>query len=438
MDKVQLATRIPKDLDLEIETASKDLKLKKQETIIQILRYGLVVIKSLQTSSQQDQSGSLQLSNSSLSLTNNLFTNPENTSVTQPLANIDLEKRLTYLESRSADSSQLTELVNLMLELRSVISQPTLDLANASSQVQVPNISSASSAQEQLKQKSTLPAENLELINVSTPSSSTFIEQALFIGSEGSVIQDSDWVVKLALLEKSLLDLNEQLLELKLNQELSIVLPASIQAPKQVLTVLSKPQTEVELSTEYVKQLQELPVPSPDNVSQEIKSTIENSDKVHSLRDTSIYSTVNLDPEKSANLMFEESAWLTVTEAYNLAKVSGYQKAYQSFRAMLIDSPNAERYQLEWGFEYDIARCSSSSTKRRSIRLRQEGRVVQALQAQSGTHQITAALFNMASIDISICPTCNTRLHKRGIRKGLQRYQCETCNKPSYKPVAQK
>jgi uncharacterized coiled-coil protein SlyX len=115
MDKIQLGTRIPKDLDIQIENAARHRRVKKQELVVQLLRFGLATVENLPDLPREDQ-----LNGSRLNQGSHSFSDAESSSPAHPFSSIsNLEERFAHLESDSAVfSHQLAEVNKLIIELQ--------------------------------------------------------------------------------------------------------------------------------------------------------------------------------------------------------------------------------------------------------------------------------------------------------------------------------
>lgn len=372
MEKVQLGTRIPKDLDTEIESAARHQRMKKQEFIVQLLRHGLVAVGNLQNFPQKDQFNESQANAGNLHPASNPLPNTKSASAAQLFSNTsDFGKRLTCVESSQADFSyRLTEMTKILIELQSAISRSSADPANASSQTQRANMLSPTSTQEQVKQKSAAQAVSLH---------------------EGILVSS-----------------------------------VNFQLPER--------QTEDKCSTEQVEQIQSRQLTF--NANQEVELELDNQSEVSLLQNSSNSLVVQSEPKQRVDRTVEETPWLTIKEAYELAKAVGYQKSYPNFRVAMLESPNAAAYRTKWGFEFDMDRRQSPATKTRSIRLREDGSIAQALQALSEDRSIINVFADESSIvsDNPICSTCDKRMSKHSSYKGRQRYRCNQCRQSILKP----
>lgn len=155
MDKVQLGTRIPKNLDLDIESRAKTYSVTKQDMVVTLLQLGLAFSKepeefrkrlvTIQAHASDKKSKSIA-STSESAPGNDLSTNelliPEN-----------LEERLIDLETVSGNlSSQLAKLEEVLKNLSSANNQPCSSSICTTGQTQKENALTPPSVQEDIQE----------------------------------------------------------------------------------------------------------------------------------------------------------------------------------------------------------------------------------------------------------------------------------------------
>lgn len=327
MDRTQLGTRIPRDLDAEIEKIAKRLRLKKQDLVVQLLRYGLVAVRGSQFSTQETQFDEPRFNSENPELAEHFLLNGRNNpTASSPSVNDSFEKRLAHLELNLLSfSHQLAELTRLTRELHSVISRSPTDFSNVDTQASLSSISTAIFNQEHAEQQVTT--------QLSKSNDHVFSLEAKLPSSE---------------LQAGNGHLKEQA---KQSQESHSTLPVDAEG------------VDLDASDEEDARAPQTP---------------------------SISLTAFSESKKQVNQAVEESSWLTLKEAYELIEKLGYRELYQDFRVrMMLTTTIPERNRLEWGFEFHPDCRRLPLAEARWIRFHPGGKIAQALQALSEGHQIT-------------------------------------------------
>ncbi|MBM0745162.1 hypothetical protein JOY44_27175 (plasmid) [Phormidium sp. CLA17] len=113
MTKVQLGTRIPESLNLEIENMAKYKDMKKQELVEQLLRHGLAIVSNQKNLTEPNKTSQTEFDDNGLSLikSNSVIVSESTSPSKEAIAVKKIEKSLANLKKEvEALSLQVVEL----------------------------------------------------------------------------------------------------------------------------------------------------------------------------------------------------------------------------------------------------------------------------------------------------------------------------------------